>query len=141
MPATYRIDPAHRVVWSHGWGVVTNEELAAHSRRLRDDPRFKPDFRQLQDLSDVDTMQVTVDGLAVVAKLNPFGAGARRAVVVGTDVAYGLARAHEMLRGDPADSLVVFRDRAAALEWLGLPTGWVPPQPSPDDPVFDSNRP
>jgi hypothetical protein len=141
MPATYRLDLTNRVVWSHAWGVVTDDELAAHSRRLRADPRFAPDFRQLQDLAEADATHVTREGLAMVAKLNPFGAGARRAVIVATDVAFGLARTHELLRRDPADALMVFRDRAAALAWLGLPASWEPPPAAPDDPVFAADLP
>lgn len=82
LPATYRLDLAHRLVWSRGWGQLQNEELAAHSRTLRGDPRFDPSFRQLQDLTAVTAFDLTPAGLQIVAWLNPFGVGARRAVVV-----------------------------------------------------------
>ena len=66
---------------------------------------------------------------------------ALRAVVAGSDVAFGLARAHELLRRNLADALMVFRDRAVALAWLGLPATWEPPPAAPTDPIFDSSRP
>lgn len=139
MPATYRLDLALRVVWSRGWGALRDDELAAHSRALRADPRFEPSFRQIQDLTDVATFDVTSAGLRLVAQLNPFGEGARRAVVVPSDVGFGLARMHEQIRmGDAADQLRVFRELRSAMEWLDLPLDWVPPQPTPTDPLFDS---
>jgi len=141
MPATYRLDLGNRVVWSRAWGALTDEELQAHSRALRADPRFEPSFRQLQDLTDVGEPRVTPKGLLVLAQINPFGEHARRAVLVATDIIFGLARMHEMLRGEAGDELQVFRDRAAALEWLGLPPSWTPPAAALADPLFQSGSP
>jgi len=138
MPATYRLDLTNRVVWSLAWGALTDEELQAHSKTLRADPRFEAEFRQLQDLTGVDTSAVTSSGLTRLTQMNPFGKRARRAVLVSSDVAFGLARMHEQMRGDSADELQVFRDRAAALEWLGLPPDWTPPAADPADPLFQS---
>lgn len=141
MPATYRLDLPNRVVWSRAWGVVTDDELDAHSRTLRMDPRFAPSFRQFQDLTDVSEPRVTPAGLVLLVQVNPFGPKSRRAVVVSTDVMFGLARMHEQLRHGAGDELQVFRDRAAALEWLGLPPEWTPPDASPSDPLFQSVAP
>jgi hypothetical protein len=141
MPAAYRLDLHFRVVWSRAWGVVTDEELDAHSRALRADPRFEPSFRQFQDLTDATEPRVTPAGLLLLAQINPFGKHARRAVVVASDVVYGLARMHEQLRNESGDDLRVFRDRADALAWLGLPEDWTPPDAAPGDPLFQSAAP
>jgi len=137
MPTTYRLDLVNRVVYSRAWGVTRDGEFEAHSRSLRADRRFAPDFRQLQDLVDVTEPRVTAAGLRRVAELNPFGKNARRAVLVASDIAFGFARMHEMMRGDAGDDLKVFRDRAEALAWLGLPAGWTPPAASSADPDFE----
>jgi hypothetical protein len=97
--------------------------MEAHSRRLRADPRFQPDFRQLVVGTEIGDLRATREGLTLLARLNPFGAGARRAWVVATDVSFGLARMYELLRGESADTLMIFRDQAAALEWLGAGRG------------------
>jgi len=141
MPATYRLDLADRVVWSRAWGVVTDEELDAHSRASRSDLRFEPGLRQFQDLADITDPRVTPGGLHLLAQVNPFVKPARRAVLVASDVVFGLARMHEQLRGDAGDDLQVFRDRAAPLAWLGLPDDWTPPEAAPTDPVFQSAAP
>jgi hypothetical protein len=141
VPLTYRIDPTQRVVWARAWGVFTDGELVAHSRHLRADPRFQPDFRQLVVGTEIGDLQATRQGLTLLARLNPFGAGARRAWVVSTDVSFGLARMYDLMRGESGDTLEIFRDQPAALEWLGLPATWEPPAASPDDPVFSSADP
>jgi hypothetical protein len=45
----------------------------------------------------------------------------RVAILATSDVAFGLARMYQSFRGDSTVEFEVFRDRAAALEWLGLP--------------------
>ncbi len=141
MPATYRFDLPNRLVFSRAWGVLTGEEIKAHSRRLPTDPRFDPGFRQLQVYIDVEALSISDDDLRHIAGLNPWGAGARRAVVVTTPLQFALARQHEMLRVQAADEIQIFRDLPSALAWLGLPPGWRPPPPSPDDPVFEFPEP
>jgi len=143
MPMTYRIDLANCVVWTRAWGELTDEELVAHARHLRADPRFAPNFRQFfsAEASTGGAAGVSREGLRQAAQLNPFGEGARRAVVADNDVAVGLARMYEMMRGDAADVMMGFRDRAAALEWLGLPATWEPPPAAPSDPILDSSHP
>ncbi len=141
MPATYRLDLSRRLVWSRAWGILRDDELAAHSRTLRADPQFAPEFSQIQDLTAVERFELTPAGLQIVAWLNPFGPGARRAVVGPTDVGFGLARMHQGMRGDNGDELNVFRDIPAALRWLELPADWTPPPPGPQDPLFESSGP
>lgn len=40
MPGSYLIDPAQSLVFSKGWGVLTDEELHWHGESLRAHPRF-----------------------------------------------------------------------------------------------------
>jgi len=102
------------------WGTLTDEELAENSRTLRDDPRFQPDFSQLADLRGVTLLTATRTGIRYLAQINPFGAGARRAIVVGSEVAFGMARMYDLTRADALDEVEVFRDLPDALDWLGL---------------------
>jgi len=141
VPTTYHLDVPNRLVCSRAWGVFTEEELAAHSRHLGANPRFEPGFRQLIDFLDVTEFRVTARGISEVARINPFGKGARRAALVKGSLGFGLARMYEQFRRDSSDDYRVFRDRAAALAWLDLPPDWAPPPPAPDDPVFTSSKP
>lgn len=120
MPAAFTIDPSRRLVLSRGWGVLTDRELVAHVHALSADPRFRPDLHQLVDFLGVTDVRVTASGVREMTGLNPFGAGARRALAVSSDVAYGMARMYQIMRSDAADVVEIFRDIDSALEWLGV---------------------
>ena len=120
MPVGYTIDLARSLVLSRGWGVVTDRELLAHARALTADPRFARSFHQLADLRDVTDLQVTASTIREMVRLNPFGAGARRAMVVTCDVAFGMARMYQILRDGSPDKLEIFREMDDALQWLGI---------------------
>jgi hypothetical protein len=120
MPAGYKIDLERSLVLSRGWGVLTDRELLAHVRALIADPRFARNFCQLGDLRDVTDVQITAATIREMVRLNPFWAGARRALVVTSDVVYGMARMYQILRDESPDELEIFRKMDGALQWLGI---------------------
>ena len=120
MPADYHIDPARSLVVSRAWGTLTDEDMIGHAKALASDPRFRRDMRHLFSFDDVRDPRLSSDAVRTVARLNPFGPGARRAVVVRSDAAFGVARMYELSRSPAPDDLQVFRELEAALEWLGL---------------------
>jgi hypothetical protein len=120
MPGAYTIDLARSLVLSRGWGVLTDRELLAHVRALTDDPRFAPHFHQLADLRDVTDVQFTGSTIRKMVRLNPFWAGARRALVVTSDEIFGMARMYQLLRDEWPDELQIFRKMDDALQWLGI---------------------
>ncbi|HWZ85220.1 MAG TPA: hypothetical protein VN032_03410 [Thermoanaerobaculia bacterium] len=119
MPGSFAIDQTRSAVLTRGWGTLTGRDLLAHARTLAADPRFHPHFCQLVDLREVTTVDASSAIIRELAEVSPFGAGARRAIVVSTDVAYGMARMFQILRTTP-DEIFVFRDMDAALLWLGM---------------------
>lgn len=120
MSCSYSIDLARSLVLSRGWGVLTDGELLAHVRALTIDPRFVPNFHQLADLRDVADVEVTPPTVKEMARLNPYGNGSRRAVVVTSDLLFGMARMYQILRDEPGDELEIFRKMDDALRWLGV---------------------
>ena len=120
MPAGYTIDLERSLVLSRGWGVLTDRELLAHVRTLTADPRFAQNFCQLGDLRDVTDVQITAATIREMVRLNPFWAGARRALVVTSDVVFGMARMYQILRDESPDELEIFREMDGALQWLGV---------------------
>ncbi len=117
MPAEYRIDRSRHVVYSRAWGVLTDQDLADNRAALFGDPAFEPDLSQLYDFTDVTEVKVTSGALLRLALSSRFAPTVRRAVVVSTDEAFGMARMYSILSGRE-DLIQVFRDRASAVRWL-----------------------
>ena len=84
---------------------------------------FDPEFNQLLDASAVTAMDITVDDIRQAVRRKLFSPTSRRAFVVSSAFMYGMARMiqtyNELAQG--ATSVSVFRDRASALKWLGVP--------------------
>lgn len=99
---------------------MTDRELLAHVHTLTADPRFVRNFRQLADLRDVTDVQITPSCIREMVRLNPYGAGARRAVVVTNDVVFGMARMYQILSDESPDELQIFRKMDDALQWLWI---------------------
>lgn len=126
MPCSYTILPESRFVYTRGWGVVTDAMILAQAHALKGDPRFQPSFAQLYDLREA-TIAFTSEGIREVARVSPFGVGARRAFLSGTsDSLFGMVRMYEVLREPSRDKVEVFRSPEDALRWLGsdAPSGW-----------------
>lgn len=121
MPLTYTIDVSRRLVLTKGEGKLSYEECAAHATRLRSDPLFSPDFRQLLDLSNVEVSGLKSVEVKRVAELQVFAPHARRAILAPDNAVYGMGRMFELYRDCEGETGIrVCRDRAEALAWLEL---------------------
>jgi hypothetical protein len=120
MPTAYMIDSDHSLVLCRAWEAVSDGELTSHVRTMTADPRFNKHFHELVDARGMTSVVPSSSAVRQIATVNPFGAGARRALIVGSDVLYGMARMYEMMRDPSADQFAIFKDMDEALEWLGL---------------------
>lgn len=120
MPHAYVLDEAHSLVLSRAWGALTDQELLSHLTTFANDPRFRPTFHQLADLREVTNLAVTSSGIRYQVRESPFAAGSQRALVVSSDVAFGMARMFQILHDESAGDVEVFRNLDDALAWLGL---------------------
>lgn len=100
--------------------MLTNRDLLAHAHALTTDRRFVRNFNQFADLRDVTELQVTAATIREMVKLNPFGASARRAVVVTSDVVFGMARMYQILLEESSYKFEIFREVDLAFQWLGI---------------------
>jgi hypothetical protein len=75
---------------------------------------------------------VTSAGVQQVARHNPFSRDARRAVVVVSDEAFGLARMFGLFADVEHEQMRIFRDMKAAFEWVGLDLDGPWPAQPPD---------
>lgn len=132
MPGSYLIDVANGIVYSRGWGVITNEQVAEHATTLRADPRFDPGFRQIVDFRELERVQLTGAGVRDIARVNPFRRDARRAFVVGTDEAFGVTRMFGFFTDSDDEQFRTFRFIEPAFEWIGLDPASPWPARAPD---------
>ena len=123
MPIDFRILPTHALTLSRAWNSVDDRDFLNHHDALVAHDDFDPSLNQLFDLRSVTHLYVTTDALRDLARRNPFGSGARRAIVIepGNPLTFGLARMYQGHASEDADRLVVqFNDIQGALEWLGV---------------------
>ena len=122
MPAGYTIDVARGIVFTRVFGVITDDDLREHARKLKSDPQFKPTFRQFADFSEVTGVEVTAAGVAsIIGSANPFPSDAVRAVLAPNPTAFGLARLFEARH--EASAMLVTRSREEAERHVGLAPG------------------
>ena len=110
------------IVFSRGFGVITDEELREHARSLKSDPQFQPTFKQFADFSAVTGVEVTAAGVAsIIGSSNRFPPDAVRAIFARNATAFGLARLFEA-RHD-ASGMLVTRSREEAERHVGIAPG------------------
>ncbi len=78
------------------------------------------EYRQLIDARSLERAEITTEVIRDLAHASPGAPEARRAFVVASDLAFGLARMFEIQRADAPEEICVFRDMGQARTWLGL---------------------
>jgi hypothetical protein len=99
-------------------GAATDDEIRDHGQRLRNDPEFRPDFRQLVDMSELTEIRVGSGLIMNAARNQFFSPGVRRALVANSDAAFGMARMYALASENVGQTIQVFRDKDAAEAWL-----------------------
>lgn len=98
--------------------MVTDNDLYRNRTALLSDPAFDPGMSQLYDFSEVTEAEITVACIRELAQSSPFTPGSKQAMVVPSDIAFGLARMYGTLSDRPQDRLRFFRGVEEALVWL-----------------------
>jgi hypothetical protein len=132
MPSSYLIDVPRSIVFSRGWGVLTDSELISHANTLRADSRLAPGFQQVVDFRDLTEMRVTSAGVTSIARHNPFPSDARRAIVVASDAVLGMVRMFQISMEADSENFGIFRELGPALQWIGLDAATPWPTQAPD---------
>ena len=128
MPIEYRIDHARRLVLAHGQGVVTHRDFYMYQRHVWSNPDVDG-YNELMDMTDVTTIDLSApENIRQLAELgadmdNPF-MPSKLAILAPGDEAFGLGRmyqTHRSLAAGATKSVGVFRSRAEAFAFLGIP--------------------
>ena len=124
MPMTYTIDKETGVVRIVGTGLLTDEEMVQCVSSLRADPRLEPEMNSLSDMRDIEVgfSRNGIDRMIEVMKASSERrAAAKAAIVVSSDVAFGMGRMLEIVSdGKVEPRFRVFRDMDSALSWLEI---------------------
>ena len=126
MPVNHRIDESLGIVFTTYWGVVTVEEIRAARPELLGHPGFEASVGQLADCREVTELQLSADDIRSLADFVSSKGGGRRAIVVSTNLVFGMSRMYELWLAE-GDGVQVFRDLAEARAWLGLDTEEIEP--------------
>lgn len=119
MPAFYKIDKERRLVLSSAYGVFRRTDSVAHREKLLKDPDFDPSYSQIADFTQVTKFELSAEDIHELAQESVFSRQSRRALIVPSDVAYGLGRMFGTLRESQGEMEIgVFRSLAEALDWV-----------------------
>jgi hypothetical protein len=107
-----------------GTGALTDEEMVECVSALREDSLLDPDMNTLSDMREIE-VAFTSEGVRTMIGIMKRSAkrrsAAKAAIVVSTDIAFGMGRMLELQAdGIVEPSFRIFRDLAAACEWLGI---------------------
>jgi hypothetical protein len=113
------IDSTTRLVTLTVIGDLGDDELLRLADLLTGGPKLDPGFSLLIDLRQANGQNVTPAGVhKLVVQPLVFDAASRRAVVVPSDLGFGMARMYEILRDGRGGGPRVFRDYDTARRWV-----------------------
>lgn len=123
MPMEYEFDERRGLVYIRGTGYVSAQDVGERERALLAEPWYAHALARLIDLREVEDFPPAPEiarYAATAGQAPPSGHPSRRAVLVATDMQYGLAR---MVIGHFHSPLLIyeiFRGESEALAWLGI---------------------
>ena len=120
MPMAYTIDAGRKLVLTRAWGVLSDSDVLQHKATLDADPKFVAGIRELSDVREIERLAVTSSGVRDMIRRDKEKLTKpehRLALVVASDVVYGMARMYALLRGEHT-FVRVFRTLPEAGEWL-----------------------
>ena len=121
MPVTYHIDTSARIIYTECLGNVTLAQVIEHLRELQKDPRCPPTLDVLLDLTKCSSVPANTqlkpvsDTIAGIRGEVQFNACA---IVVSSDLMFGMARMFLTLAEERFQKAQVFRQADKAKEWL-----------------------
>jgi hypothetical protein len=121
MPAASFVDSSHRVVVTICSGALTLADLKSTFAEICGNPEFRPNFRQLIDLSKVSKCPLYARDLYQLKQAHdPFSNKGKRALVAPHGVLFGIGRMYQQILSSP--QVEVFHLLVEAASWLELNT-------------------
>lgn len=124
MPIEHSVDPDEQLIFSRAFGTLNDRDLLKQRRRLKAHPLFHSYFNQLLEFAEVRNVELSEDGVALLAERYPFGDRSRRAFLISPNAAARreIADLIKLLDEQHADERrAAFDDVEVALQWLQEP--------------------
>ena len=119
MSVLHFVDRSHRLVVTTFSGEVTRDQIAAACTKLRHDRDFRPDYRQLADLSQVSHLNLYLEDLnSIRSTYDPFSSKSRRAFFAPDSTTFGTVRTYQSVV--KSEQFEVFPSLLDAISWLDL---------------------
>lgn len=121
MPITHHIDLEAGIIFVERSGTIASQDEQQALKRRLADPAYRPGLGLLVDCTGMDPADSTevvryladqTARMAATLRCGPL------AVLVATDIQYGMARMYQLMTEPQHPDTLVFRDREQALEWL-----------------------
>lgn len=125
MPIDYSIDEELGVVFTTASGVLTENELLEHKRKIISDSKFRPGLVELSDVRSISDLDISASGLEKFVAQDEADAerlkGFKLAIVVSGALEYGMGAMYEMMSLENNKDVRLFRDMRLAKDWLQIP--------------------
>jgi hypothetical protein len=124
MPVTYHLDPVRGFVETRCTGDVTLDEVLEHFRELEVDASLPDRLDVLLDLGAMTSLPESEqlrDVTRAVERLKAKVEWGACAIVARRDALFGMSRMFEVFTEELFARTRVFRERAAAQDWLANP--------------------
>ena len=121
MPIDHMVDTTTGVMHVRRWGKITAGQEDTALRKRREDPLVLPGIPVIVDCRDVDPPDSTELTNHIAARISALAEELNCgpvAIVVGSDVEYGMARMYAALTALTHPNTAVFRNYDEALDWL-----------------------
>ena len=118
MPFEYKINLSEKLISLKAFGCFNDKDLEQIYVSIKKDPDYLPGLSFIGDFSSIEKVGVTAGAVHDCASATPIAQGAKRALIVKKEIAYGYARMYQILIETGADQLKIFDEVEAALAWL-----------------------
>lgn len=122
MPISFYYDPEQNVMFTDATGSVSLDDIMTYYAEV-ERMGINPQHSVLADFTKADT-NLSYDDVGRMASrrqdLSREAGSMKIAVVANADLVFGIARMYGAMLSDKCFEVNTFRDRAQALQWLGV---------------------